>query len=430
MIDVEDWAEIRRLHRAEGMGDQGDRPPAGRGPQHGAGGAAVGRAAALSSGRRRARSVDAVEPEIRELLRRVPDDAGDGDRRADRLGRTGSRCCRSGWRELRPLFVPPDPCQRTDLSAGRAGPVGSVAARRRRSRSGHGQAAKLWVVVGVSGFSRLIGGWMVPSRAGPRRAGRPSRRCSASSGRCPGMWVWDQEGCIGRWRGGRAGASPTSSRRSGARSAIGVELCAPGDPEAKGLVERANGYLETSFLPGRRFDDVADFNAPAHRLAAPSEPADPRHHQGAGRRRRSSRTAGRCWPFPPVLPDPALRFSDPPARDHYVRVDTCDYSVNPRFDRPPGRRARRPSTRSSSPAPAPRSPATPAAWPRHQTITDARARPRARERCAPSTPSPTPSPTTPSRNATSPSMTGPSGWRDGHRTTPSPPPISPTCAGR
>ena len=30
--------------------------------------------------------VDAVEPEIRALLARVPGDAGDGDRGADRLG--------------------------------------------------------------------------------------------------------------------------------------------------------------------------------------------------------------------------------------------------------------------------------------------------------------------------------------------------------
>jgi Mu transposase, C-terminal domain len=35
--------------------------------------------------------------------------------------------------------------------------------------------------------------------------------------------------------------------------------------------------------------------------------------------------------FPPVLPDPARRFSVRLGRDHYVRVDTCDYSINPRF---------------------------------------------------------------------------------------------------
>ena len=39
------------------------------------------------------------------------------------------------------------------------------------------------------------------------------------------------------------------------------DLCRPRDPEAKGLVERANEYLETSFLPGRQFASPADFNA-------------------------------------------------------------------------------------------------------------------------------------------------------------------------
>jgi hypothetical protein len=33
--------------------------------------------------------------------------------------------------------------------------------------------------------------------------------------------------------------------------------------------------------------------------------------------------------FPPVAPDPALRFSVRLPRDHWVRVGTCDYSVHP-----------------------------------------------------------------------------------------------------
>ncbi len=36
-------------------------------------------------------------------------------------------------------------------------------------------------------------------------------------------------------------------------------------------------------------------------------------------------------PFPPVLPDSAQRLSTRLPRDHYVRVGTNDYSVNPRF---------------------------------------------------------------------------------------------------
>lgn len=37
-----------------------------------------------------------------------------------------------------------------------------------------------------------------------------------------------------------------------------VIICKPADPEAKGLVERANGYMETSFLPGRTFTSPGD----------------------------------------------------------------------------------------------------------------------------------------------------------------------------
>ncbi len=35
----------------------------------------------------------------------------------------------------------------------------------------------------------------------------------------------------------------------------------PYDPESKGMVERANRYLDTWFLPGRSFSSPEDFNA-------------------------------------------------------------------------------------------------------------------------------------------------------------------------
>lgn len=35
--------------------------------------------------------------------------------------------------------------------------------------------------------------------------------------------------------------------------------------------------------------------------------------------------------IPPLLPDPSQRFTTRLPRDHYVRVDTNDYSVNPRY---------------------------------------------------------------------------------------------------
>lgn len=40
---------------------------------------------------------------------------------------------------------------------------------------------------------------------------------------------------------------------------------------------------------------------------------------------------GAMMVFPPVLPDPSWRHTIQLPRDHYVRVDTNDYSVNPRY---------------------------------------------------------------------------------------------------
>ncbi len=326
MIDVEEWAEIRRLHRAEGLSIKAimrrlgvarntvraalrsDEPPRYQ------------RAPAGSL-------VDAVEPAIRELLGEFP--AMPATVIAERIGwQHGMTILKERVRELRPLFQPPDPCQRTFYRPGElaqwdlwqpdvAIPVG------------HGQEAKQWTVVGVTGFSRLIGGWMVPSRTAPDVLGGMGQVLDQFGG-VPRLWVWDQEACIGRWSAGQQRLTDEFQAFRGGYG-VAVKLCAPADPEAKGLVERANGYLETSFLPGRRFDDVADFNRQLTTWLR--QRANQRIHATTRMRPAEAifEDRGSMLRFPPVLPDPARRFSVRLGRDHYVRVDTCDYSINPRF---------------------------------------------------------------------------------------------------
>jgi transposase len=58
-----------------------------------------------------------------------------------------------------------------------------------------------------------------------------------------------------------------------------VLICRPGDPEAKGLVERLHDYLERSFLPGRTFASPADFNMQLQRFLAR---ANTRQHRRLG----------------------------------------------------------------------------------------------------------------------------------------------------
>jgi len=103
----------------------------------------------------------------------------------------------------------------------------------------------------------------------------------------------------------------------------------PADPESKGIVERHNGYLETSFLPGRRFTSPADFN---DQLAEWLVRANRRVHATLRCRPidRFEEDKAAMMALPPVLPDTALRLSTRLGRDHWVRVGTCDYSVHPR----------------------------------------------------------------------------------------------------
>jgi hypothetical protein len=193
---------------------------------------------------------------------------------------------------------------------------------------GFGQAAKLWVIAGALGFSRYLGGWMIPSRRAHDVLGG-HLEVLGQFGALPRRVVWDQEGAIGQWRGGRQVFTAEFQSFRGTLG-IGAQLCQRGDPEAKGLIERANGYFETSFLPGRQFESVADFNA---QFTGWLRRANQRIHATTKVRPAEAiyEDRGSMLAFPSVLPDPSLRFSVRLPRDHYVRVDTCDYSVNPRF---------------------------------------------------------------------------------------------------
>ena len=65
-------------------------------------------------------------------------------------------------------------------------------------------------------------------------------------GAVPRALVWDNEAAVGSWRAGRP---KLTEDFEGFRGALGIRIvqCRPADPEAKGLVERANGHLETTW---------------------------------------------------------------------------------------------------------------------------------------------------------------------------------------
>jgi len=146
-------------------------------------------------------------------------------------------------------------------------------------------------------------------------------------GAVPRALVWDNESAVGSWRAGRPKLTAEFEAFRG-MLAIRVIQCRPRDPEAKGLVERANGYLETSFLPGRSFVSPADFNT---QLEGWLLLANTRQHRALGCRPidRFDTDRAAMLALPPVTPVLGWRASLRLPRDYFVRVDANDYSVHP-----------------------------------------------------------------------------------------------------
>jgi transposase len=194
---------------------------------------------------------------------------------------------------------------------------------------GHGQsrtAKQLPVLTMVCGYSRWAAGVLIPSRtAEDLFAGW--WQLLASLGAVPRALVWDGEGAVGRWRGGRSELTADCHGFRGTLAAK-VVICRPADPEAKGLVERLHDYLERSFLPGRTFTGPDDFNA---QLSAWLDLVNtrPRRALGCAPTERIAADLERMLPLPPVAPAIGWRASTRLARDHYVRLDGNDYSVHP-----------------------------------------------------------------------------------------------------
>ncbi len=321
VLSVEDWAEIRRLHRSEGMAIRAIARRLGI-SKNTVKKALASHGPPLYERAARGSVVDAVEPQIRALLAEFPEMPSSVI--MERVGwQRGKTVLFERVAQLRPLFKPADPASRTEYQPGELAqcdlwfPPADVPL-------GFGQIGRPPVLVLVSGYSRVMTAVMLPSRqSADLLAGHWA--LISGWGRVPKALVWDNESAVGQWRGGKP---QLTEAMHAFRGTLGIKViqCRPGDPEAKGLVERANGYLETSFLPGRSFTGPADFNT---QLQAWLLRANQRQHRRLGCRPVDRWGADRSamLVLPPVT---GWRLSTRLPRDHYVRLDSNDYSVHPR----------------------------------------------------------------------------------------------------
>ena len=321
---MENWAEIRRLRRAEGVPikEIARRLGVARNTVR----------AALSSDRppayeRRPRGsiVDPYEGQIRALLAEWP--RMPGPVIAERIKWPHSIApLRKRLAIIRPEYVGIDPVDRTVYEPGQIAQCDlwfpedqvSIPVAPRQSRT------KVPVLVMTLGFSRFMSAVMIPSRqAGDILSGM--WQLISGIGRVPKTLVWDRESAIGG-----TGRVSTPAAAFAGTLATRIRLAPCRDPEFKGMVERSNGFLETSFLPGRIFTSPADFNEQLSDWLVRANARTVRSIQGRPMDLLATDYMAMI-PLPPINPPIGLNNRVRLSRDYYVRVDTVDYSVDPRM---------------------------------------------------------------------------------------------------
>jgi transposase len=325
VVGVEQWAELRRLHFVKGVSIRELQRRTGL---HRTTIRRALRAEAPPCYRRRVgvSKLDPFKDEIQQLLREDPKLPGIRvlELIAEQGFDGGKTLVYDYLAELRPLYAPrPRTFQRTvyrrgevlqfDLwQPGREVPVG------------HGQTRRGWVVVAALGFSRAGAGALVFSKEAPDiLAGL--WRCIGRLGGLPQTLVIDREGALHA-----GGGHPTDAFAAFCgQLRVGWHFCEPADPQAKGVVERLQGYLETSFEPGRAFANHLDFQDQLDRWF--SERANRRLHRTLRRRPVDllAEEHEAMRPLPERAPDTERRWVLRVPADPHVRLDTNDYSLDP-----------------------------------------------------------------------------------------------------
>jgi transposase len=324
LVAVEQWAEMRRMRFVLGLSIKEIARRTGRDRN------TVRRALRSSSAPRYERpsagsKLDPFKGEIHRLLKGDPKLTGQRIRELIApLGFAGGKTIVDDYlREVRPLFDPPRTFQRTIYRPGEICQF-DLWEPRAEIPVGQGQTRRGWVVVACLGYSRAGAGALIFSK-GVADLLFGIRRCLWSLGGLPRTLVWDRQSGL------HAGGGRPTEAFAGfcGQLRVGWHFCDRADPQAKGAVERLQGFIEKSFEPGRVFANELDFQAQLDGWF--DERANARTHKTL-----------RCRPIdrlieerqamvalPPAPPDTDRRWVLRVPPDPYLRFDTCDYSLDP-----------------------------------------------------------------------------------------------------
>ena len=260
------------------------------------------------------------EPAVRQLLAVTPDMPATVI--AERVGWTGSiTWFRDNVRRLRPEHRPVDPSDRLTWLPGDAAQC-DLWFPPKKIPLEDGSTTLLPVMVITTAHSRFMVAKMIPTRH-TQDLLLAMWLLLQQLGRVPRRLIWDNESGIGRGKRHAEGVGAFTGTL-----ATTLQRLKPYDPESKGLVERRNGFFETSFMPGRDFASPADFDAQFTDWLAK---ANARVVRTIKARPVDLLDADRAamLPLPPVAPAVGWVNRVRLGRDYYVRVDSNDYSVDP-----------------------------------------------------------------------------------------------------
>jgi hypothetical protein len=241
---------------------------------------------------------------------------------AERVGWTGSiRWFSENVKLLRLEHRPIDPADRIIWQAGDAAQC-VLWFPPRKIPLEDGTTKLLPVLVITAAHSRFMTARMIPTRKTEDLL-LGSWELIQQLGRVPRRLIWDNEPGIGR--GQRRAEGLTLFMGTLATKLV---LLPPRDPESKGVVERRNGWFETSFMPGRTFTSPADFNAQFTDWLSRANTRVVRTIKAAPVDLIDADRAA-MLPLPPIPLHLGWRNKIRLGRDYYVRLDTNDYSVDP-----------------------------------------------------------------------------------------------------
>jgi transposase len=325
VLDVQRWAEIRRMKEVDGLSIHEIVRRTGHDRN------TVRRALRREGPPRyqrpeRPSKLDPFKDEIQRLLQEDPRIPGKRIRELiEELGYEGGKTILDDYlRELRPLFERKRTYQRTSYRPGELlqfdlwEPRGEIPV-------GHGQSRRGWVVTAELGYSRAIAGALVFSKEAPDVL-FGMNRCLGRLGALAEKLVWDREGAI------HAGGGKPTDAFAGfcGELRVGWLILEAGDPEAKGALERSHRFMRTNFEPGRRFANELDYQ---FQLDEWCDRVNARVHRTtrAVVCERLAEERERMRPLPARLPDPDRRFVIRVPAQPYLRFDTNDYSLDPRL---------------------------------------------------------------------------------------------------